>query len=125
MKRYVNCSQDQTLDLNQDNHITFYHGRRMFAANIRMTYLYPMFVGNVYQPHPYDDAEYTMAFVGRRGVMNVEFVRGGKVISRMQFHSYEEEDYERPEDYVTDVLDQIAVEILDLDKNVEPKMVHN
>ena len=82
MKRYVNCSEEKTLDVNQDNHITFYHGRKMFAGNIRMARLYPMFVGNVYQPHPYDDAEYTMAFIGRRGLMSVDFVRDGKVISK-------------------------------------------
>jgi len=125
MKWYYNAPEDRTLDVNQDNHITFYHGRKMFAANIRMIQPYPLFSGYVYRPHPYDDAEYTTAYVGRRGVMDVEFVRAGKVISRIQFHQYDEEDYERPEDYVTDVLDQIAVEILDLDRNVEPRMVHN
>ena len=125
MKRYVNCAQDSTLEVNQNNHITFYHGRRMFAANIQMIQPYPLFVGNVYQPHPYDDAEYTMAFIGRHGVMNVEFVRDKKVISRIQFHVYEEEDHERPEDYVNDILDQIAVEILDLDRDVKPRMMYN
>ena len=125
MKRYVNCAQDKTLDVNQYDHITFYHGRKMFAANIRMIQPHPLFEGYVYQPHPYDDADYTMAYVGRRGIMNVEFVRDRRIIGRMQCHLYEEEDYERPEDYVNDILDQIAVEILDLDRDVKPRMMYD
>ena len=74
--------------------------------------------------HPYDDAEYTWARVGAKGTMYVEFIRNGKVIDSLQFGYYDEE-YHDPKAYIKDVINTVCEELLELNKDVEPIMVHN
>lgn len=72
--------------------------------------------------HPYDDAEYTWA---RYDNLVVEFIRGGKVVDKMHMHDYDEDYYETVYEYVTDLVDATAVELLNMNKDVKPRIVHN
>lgn len=73
---------------------------------------------------PYDLAEYTWARIGSKGSMYVEFIRNGKVKDGMQMPYYDEEDYESIEEYIDDVIDQVCVELIDQNKDVEPRIDH-
>lgn len=73
---------------------------------------------------PYDLAEYTWARIGSKGAMYVEFIRNGKVKDGMQMHYYDEEDYESIEEYIDDVIDQVCMELVDQNKDVEPRIDH-
>lgn len=72
--------------------------------------------------HPYDDAEYTWA---RYDNLVVEFIKGGKVIDKMHMHDYDEDYYETVDEYVADLLDSTAVELIEMNKYVKPRIVHN
>lgn len=75
--------------------------------------------------HPYDDAEYTWARCGYKGACYVEFIRNGKVIDGMQWHYYEEEDYEEEREYIDEMIDQTCAELRNYNRDVKPRMIHN
>lgn len=72
---------------------------------------------------PYDDAEYVWAKISGNGY--TEFIRDGKKIDGMQFHSYEEDEYETVEEYFDDVIDSIIVELIRFNRDIEPRMMYN
>lgn len=73
--------------------------------------------------HPYDDAEYTWA--NHTGNNIVVFYRNGKKVDQMtlwDFDKYEDESYD---EYFHQILNAVGEELLDLNRDVKPVMVHN
>ena len=118
MKRMVKANTQYT------DYATIQHGRKRFSVHLNYDGPYEgSFAAQITEIHPYDDAEYTWAKIGYNG--QVQFIRNGKVVDKMQLPTYESDDYESIEDYYNDMLDTIAVELINMNRDVEPIMVHN
>ena len=118
MKRMIRASVEYP------EYATFQHGRKRFSSHINYDGPYEgSFAATISEIHPYDDAEYTWAKIAFNG--SVKFIRDGKVVDKMQLPTYEEDDYGRIEDYYDDMLDTVAVELIDMNRDVKPIMVHN
>lgn len=106
-----------------DSHCVIEHGRNRFSVYMddvptdQFTFLPPRF--QMSELHPYDDADYAWAkFDGG----NVKFYRSGKLIDQMAIHEYEEDDYEDYDEYVSDILDSVAVTLRELNTDVKPRI---
>lgn len=124
MKRMIKASTEYT------EYINIQHGNKKFGVHINTDGPYEgSFAAQISEIHPYDDAEYAWAKINFNG--QVIFYQNGKVIDKMQLASYEPEDYEdyyenaSVNEYINDCLDTVAVELLNMNRNVEPIMVHN
>ena len=71
---------------------------------------------------PYDDAEYTWAKY--EGGL-VKFIYDGRVKYTHPFHEYDEEYYETFDEYIGEVVDEMALNLNRYNADVEPRMVHN
>ena len=124
MKRYVRANTEYPEYLN------IQHGHAHFGVHANFDGPYPgSFAASVSEIHPYDDAEYTWAKIGFNG--QTIFYRNGKVVDKMQLASYEPDDYEEQEfstsavdQYINDCLDTVATELLQMNRDVKPIMVH-
>lgn len=79
--------------------------------------------GDVQKVAPYDDADYAWAKVHGNGL--IEFILKGKIVDRMQTHSYEEEDYEVVDEYFNDIIESAAEELKKINKDIKPRMMYN
>ena len=85
--------------------------------------IWRQFCGQVTEIHPYDEAEYTWARIGHRpGV--IEYIRNGKVITKSYYMTAEDWDLDTSE-WLQTVIDIAIENLLDINKDVEPRMVHN
>lgn len=122
MKRVIKASANAETYKYDGNPFPFQHGMRRFMARINADNNL-IRNGSITQIRPYDDAEYTWAKI--EGPV-VKFIRDGKVLDKMTIHDYDEDDYESGfDEYIGDVLDTIAVELLDFDRDVKPIIIHN
>ena len=125
MKRYIKSSSEYP------EYINIQHGRQKFSVHINTDGPYEgSFAAQISEIHPYDDAEYAWAKIGFNG--QVIFYRNGKVEDKMQLAGYEPDDYEEQEygtsavdQYINDCLDIVATELLQMNRDVKPIMVHN
>lgn len=124
MKRYIKANTEYP------DYITITHGHRQFGVHINDDGPYEgSFAASISEIHPYDDAEYTWAKIGFNG--QTIFYRNGKVVDKMQLASYEPDDYEEyyegaaVDTYINDCLDTVATELLQMNRDVKPIMVHN
>ena len=125
MKRYIKASSEY------NDYLTIKHGNRQFGVHINEDGPYEgSFAASISEIHPYDDAEYTWAKIGFNG--QTIFYRNGKVVDKMQLAGYEPDDYEEQEhgtssvdQYINDCLDTVATELLQMNRDVKPIMVHN
>ena len=112
-----------------DNYLTINHGPRKFGVHIdevdysRSFIPVPRF--QISEIHPYDDAKYTWAKRSDNNSNIVLFINDGKVIDKMHLWSYEPDDYENFDDYLNDILDDVAVELMSINSDVKPRMIHN
>lgn len=73
--------------------------------------------------HPYNDADYAWAAVDG---LQVKFYNRKGLIDKMPLWSYEPDDYaDDVMSYVDDVLDAICDELVKLNENVKPVIVHD
>ena len=72
---------------------------------------------------PYDDADHVWAKIEGNGL--VKFMKSGKIIDKMQLWAYDADEYESYDEYVDDTLDNVVVELINMNKDIEPVMVHN
>lgn len=125
MKRQINASSQY------NDFITIQHGPRSFAVYINEDGPYEgAFAAQISEIHPYDDAEYTWAKIDFNG--RVLYYRNGKLVDKSQLWSYDPDDYEEQEfdtsavdQYINDCLDSIATDLLQMNRDVKPIMVHN
>lgn len=71
---------------------------------------------------PYDDANYTWA---RYDHFKAKYIRDGKVIDTSHMACYDDGEYEQFSEYCEDVVYTIIDNLIELDRNVEPRMIHN
>lgn len=76
----------------------------------------------IHRVTPYDDANYTWA---RYDHFKAEYIRDRKVIDTSYMACYDDGEYEQFSEYCDDVVYTIIDNLIELDKNVEPRMVHN
>ena len=118
MKRLIKASSEY------NEYMTIQHGRQKFSVHISYDGPYGgSFAAQVSEIHPYDDADYAWARIKRNG--QVEFIKGGEIVDKMQLPRYEEDEYETIDEYYADMLDSVAVELMDINKTVKPRMMYN
>lgn len=124
MKRLIKASAEYP------DYLTIQHGRQKFSVHMNDNGPYEgSFAAQITEIHPYDDADYAWARIGFNG--QVEFIKSGKVIDKMQLASYDPDDYEEyyenasVDTYISDMLDSVAVELMHINRDVKPVMVHN
>ena len=73
---------------------------------------------------PYDDADYIWANCTGNVV---KFYNGGngRLVDKMYLNSYEPEDYENLDEYCNDILEDTLYELVRLNKNIEPRILHD
>ena len=109
--------------LSYENQMTFKKGTHRFAVY----FTDPGDFGNmhaiIYELHAYDDANYIWA---RIDGLNVTFLDKETEIDKMHLWSYEEEYYDGEiNEYITDVVSTICDDLIEMNKDVKPVMVHN
>ena len=72
---------------------------------------------------PYDDAEYVWAKIDPN--KQVKFIKDGRIIDKMQMDQYDEDNFETFDEYVDYVLDSVVTELINMNKDIKPVMVHN
>jgi hypothetical protein len=123
MKRIIKATSDFNSELTDFE--TYTRNRQKFAIHQNNPADPNNWKATISEIHPYDDAEYLWARVGKRGTLSVEFIQNGKVIDTMQLHYYEPDEYEHEEEYYDEVTDAICLALLNFNKDVEPIMIHN
>lgn len=73
--------------------------------------------------HPYDDADY--AWAKMQSNKQVSFYRNSRLVDKMQLSYFDEYFDDSAEDYYHSLIDDICFELRDMNKGVEPVMVHN
>ena len=106
-----------------DNYYAVNHGPQRFGVHSSGESDPLFFECQVSEIHPYDDAEYTWAKMGSN--KQVQFIRDGKIQDKMQMHEYEPDDYESVENYYEDIVDSICTELMGMNADVKPIMIHN
>lgn len=120
MKRQINAASEY------NEYFTIQHGpTKHFGVHFNDDGPYEgSFIAQITEIHPYDDADYAWARINYNG--QAEFIKDGKVVDKLQLHDYDEEDYENGiYEYYNDCLDTVAVELMHINRNVEPRMIHN
>lgn len=117
MKRYIRSSSN-----NYDNRTEVKIGSRLFSVYYT-THDELIAKACIQQLRPYDDADYTWAKVEGP---QVSFIRNGKVIDKMTIADYDEDDVAGSfEQYLQYTFESIAMELLDMNKDIKPRMIHN
>ena len=126
MKRYIKSSDNFNSELTE--YFTFNHGRQEFSCHAINTDTLAdadLFRATVSEIHPYNDAEYAWAQIGKIQPLHVRYIREGKVIDVGMLPDYNDEAYESEQEYYDAILDKVAIRLLELNKDVKPIMVHN
>lgn len=119
MKRYVRANSTYT------SYTTIYHGRQKFSVHYTPDEYSGMVQAQITEIHPYDDAEYAWAkIIGPQAI----FYRNGKQLDKMTIGGFDADNYEDDDtaynEYLNEVFDDVAVELLNLNKNVKPMISH-
>lgn len=116
MKRYIRSATQY------DHYMSYQHGRQKFSVH----YSDPNAAGDMYaqisEIHPYDDAEYAWAKIEGP---QVRFIKDGKTVDKMTLPAYEEEEWESLDEFIDAQIDTIASELMQMNKNVKPRMMYN
>ena len=121
MKRYIRSAIKPSSHPDYESYMDFNIGSRGFGAHY--TARNDLLIkGYVMSYHPYDDADYTWAKIeGPR----VTFIRDRKVLDKMSIPDFDP-DYDTDFDsYLNTMFTDIGKEMLNFDKDVERRMVHN
>lgn len=70
---------------------------------------------------PYDDAEYFWARIANG---TVEYIQNGKVKDTSSYGTSDDADLDNT-DWISCLIEDVCLELNDLNKNIEPIMVHN
>mgnify|MGYP003571355627 CR=1 FL=1 len=106
-----------------DNYFTVNHGPQKFGVHASGESDPLFFECQVSEIHPYDDAEYTWAKMGSN--KQVQFIRNGKVQDKMQMDEFDPDYYESEGEYYDYVIDSICMELMGMNADVKPVMIHN
>lgn len=113
MKRIVKASA----------YTTYMRNRQKFAVHQSDIDDPKFYSAQITEIHPYDDADYYWAKI--LPSKKVRFIYKGKVVDTMQLHQYDPDDYESPEEYYDDIIDWVCVELRNLNRDIESRILHN
>ena len=118
MKREISASSQYT------DYTSIQHGKQRFSVHYSFNGPYEgSFVAQISEIHPYDDADYVWAKINANG--RIDYIKNGRVIDRAQLPDYIEEDYEDVNEYYNEMIDMVAVDIMDMNRSIKPVMIHN
>ena len=80
------------------------------------------YAAQITEIHPYDDAEYYWAKI--EGA-NAKFILDRSVKSSMQLPTFDEDKYADESEYINTIIDIVCRELRRLNKNINPRILHN
>lgn len=83
--------------------------------------LYNDFCASISMIAPYDDADYFWATITRG---TIKYIRGGKVKEIDYYMNADDMDIENNE-WANEIIEQVCVRLNQLNKNIEPRIIHN
>ena len=83
--------------------------------------LYNDFAASVSRIAPYDDADYFWAKIERG---TIKYIRSGKVKEINYYMNADDMDIENNE-WANEIIEQVCVRLNQLNKNIEPRIIHN
>ena len=75
-----------------------------------------------FKARPYDDADYAWAACNGR---TVNYYRNNRKIASKPVIPYDPEDYEEYREYIDELVDSVCMTLLEYNRDVEPRMIHN
>ena len=124
MKRYVRSSKAVKAAMEPyDNRFTYNRGGQNFSIYAFNTYDPDSFKCQISEIHPYNDADYAWGEKDRPNSASI--YQAGKRIKRIQVPEWDADRYEDENEYYDEVIDRICVTLRNINKGVEPRMVHN
>lgn len=129
MKKWIKSSQtiSATTADDYDRYFTYNRGGQKFSGYIKYEDDPDNLQFTLSEVHPYDDAEYTWA--KKDSPVEIKLIKDGHIVgslkqSALDFPEYDEEDYESPEEYVDTVIDITANVLRQMNRDIEPRMMH-
>ena len=122
-------SMDESVADNYDEYNTITYQRTKYSIhythintdpNADSLQMFKEFKATVSEIHPYDDADYTWAQI-ENGI--IKYIKNGKVIDKSYYMTAEDWDLENNE-WCDAVIDEAVYNLAELNKDVEPKMIH-
>ena len=124
MKKLIRSSTEVNASSKYEEHTTYNRGGQRFSIYQSRTDNPNLWEAQISEIHPYDDAPYHFAEIqpNKRAVF---YSARGNEVSRLQLSHYDEDDYESVEEYYDDMLDYVCAELRNLNREIEPKIIHN
>lgn len=91
------------------------------APDADVIQLYNDFCASISMIAPYDDADYFWATITRG---TIKYIRGGKVKEIDYYMNADDMDIENNE-WANEIIEQVCVRLNHLNKNIEPRIIHN
>lgn len=91
------------------------------APNSDAIQLYNDFCASISMIAPYDDADYFWATITRG---TIKYIRSGKVKEIDYYMNADDMDIENNE-WANEIIEQVCVRLNQLNKNIEPRIIHN
>lgn len=130
MKKVIKSSASASANADLNLYDTFKLGKKRFSVHYNNIDNGPaadpvcmlrQFEATISEIHPYDDADYAWARLGK-GV--VDYYRSNKHIDKSYYGTSDDMDVEN-EEWCDAVLYGVAENLADLNRDVEPRMIHN
>lgn len=74
--------------------------------------------------HPYDDAYYAWARVESFNPTVAQIINNGEFLASVKMEPYDAQKWSSTQDYVDEFVDNIIAELENVNKDVEPKLIH-
>lgn len=74
--------------------------------------------------HPYDDAEYAYARVESGQPTLANIIKDGRFLATVSMEYYDPEDWEDLNEYINEFVDRIIAKLEEVNKDVQPKIMH-
>ena len=91
------------------------------APDADVIQLYNDFCASISMIAPYDDADYFWATITRG---TIKYIRSGKVKEIDYYMNADDMDIENNE-WANEIIEQVCVRLNQLNKNIEPRIIHN
>lgn len=132
MKRLLNIQASSYTNKNRyDEQTTLSRGGKRFSVKYNSVDTSPnadpmkmlrTFKAQVSEIHPYDEAEYVWARIGQRPGI-IEYIQNGSIVDVSYYMTSEDWDVENIE-WCDTVIDTAIENLIELNKNVQPRMSH-
>lgn len=106
-----------------DSYVTYNHGPNKFSVHMKYVDDPENFQCQISMIRPYDDADY--AWARKWSPRDVDIIQNGKVVDHYTVPEYDYDTYEDGTEYVDTVIDMICTALLDYNRDIQPRMIHN